>query len=114
MNYTITTASMWVVDQWVRNSRSTSWYSAQTSGVNEFPERNIWVYPNPANEYIVFDLSDISGFPVVEIFDIQGIKVLEQRLSGSMQISVSNLSKGLYTYRLVNGGIIRTGKFIIE
>jgi len=114
LNYTITTAYMWVVDQWVGNSRSTSWYSAQTSGINEFPERSIWVYPNPAKEYIVFDLSDISGSPVVEIFDIQGKKVLEQRLSGSMQISVSKLSEGLYTYRLVNNGIIRTGKLIIE
>jgi hypothetical protein len=113
-SYTITTASMWAVNQWVKNSRSTSWYSAQTSGINEFSEKNIHVYPNPAKEYIVFDLADISGSTAAEIFDIQGKKVMEQRLSENKIISVSKLSKGLYTYKLINSGIIWTGKFIIE
>ena len=34
------------------------------------------IYPNPAKEYIVFDLTNISSSSTVELFDMQGKKVL--------------------------------------
>jgi hypothetical protein len=114
LNYTVTIGSGWVINQWVKISRSTSWYSVQTTGINNFSEKTIRVYPNPAREFIVFDVVDIAGSAIAEIFDIQGKMVLEQRLSGNKQISVSNLSKGLYIYKVLNGGINFTGKLIIE
>jgi hypothetical protein len=114
LNYTVTIGSGWVVNQWVKKSRATSWYSAQTSGINNFSEKTIHVYPNPAKEFIVFDLADISGSAIAEIFDIHGKMVLEQRLSDNRQISVSNLSRGLYIYKVLNGVNNYTGKLIIE
>ena len=77
-------------------------------------ERKISVYPNPANDYVVFDLPNIYESATVELFDIQGKKVLEQKLPENRQISVSNLHKGLYMYKLNNKGVIYTGKLIIE
>jgi hypothetical protein len=114
LNYTVTEGSGWVINQWAKMSRSTSWYSGGTTSINKFSEKNIRVYPNPAREFIVFDLTDISESAIAEIFDILGKKVLEQRLSENKQISVSNLPKGLYIYKLKNSGIIYTGKILKE
>jgi hypothetical protein len=114
LNYTVTIGSGWVINQWVKKSRSTSWYSVQSTGINNLSEKTISVYPNPAREFIVFDLADISGSAIAEVFDIQGKMVLEQRLYGNRKMSVSNLSRGLYMYKVFNGGNIYTGKLIIE
>jgi hypothetical protein len=114
LNYTVTIGSGWEVNQWVKKSRSTSWYSAQTSSINDFSEKTICVYPNPAKNFIVFDLADNSGSATAEIFDIQGKMVLKQRLSGNRKMSVSNLSKGLYMFKVLNAGNYYTGKLIIE
>jgi len=77
-------------------------------------EEVIFIYPNPSKEFIVFDLTNISESSIVELFDIQGKKVLEQMLSENKQISVSSLPKGLYLYKLYNRDIIYIGKLIIE
>jgi hypothetical protein len=114
LNYTVTIGSGWVINQWVKNARSTSWYSVQSTGINNISENPLRVYPNPAREFIVFDLADISGLAIAEVFDIQGKMVLEQRLYGNRKMSVSNLSRGLYMYKVFNGGNIYTGKLIIE
>jgi hypothetical protein len=114
LNYVVTTGSMWMINQWVTTARSTNWYSGGTTGINKFSDKNIRVYPNPAREFIAFDFTINSESAIVEIFDIQGKKVLEQRLSENRQISVSNLPKGLYIYKLNNGGIIYTGKLLKE
>jgi hypothetical protein len=114
LNYTVTIGSAWVINQWVKKSRATSWYSTQTSGINNLSDNTLHVYPNPAREFIVFDLTDISGSAIAEVFDIQGKMVLEQKLYGNRKMSVSHLSKGLYLYKVTNSGNIYTGKLIIE
>jgi hypothetical protein len=78
-----------------------------------YPEK-LNVYPNPAKEYIVFDITNISNSAIVELFDNQGKKVLEQKLSVTGQIFISNLAKGLYLYRINNNGTIYKGKIIID
>jgi Leucine-rich repeat (LRR) protein len=75
---------------------------------------NISVYPNPATAFFTFDLKNISESAMVELFDLQGKKVLEQKLSENKQISVSNLPKGLYMYKINNGGKLYTGKIAVE
>jgi hypothetical protein len=82
--------------------------------VTGLSESKISVYPNPASDYVVFDLPNISESATIELFDIQGKKVLELKLSENKQVSLSNLSKGLYMYKLSNVGIIYKGKLIIE
>jgi len=72
------------------------------------------IHPNPAREFIEFDLTNITFSAKVEFFDVEGNKVLEQKLSENKQISVSNLPKGLYMYKLSNSGNIHTGKVIVK
>ena len=97
------------------NNRTTYYYSNQTTSINnKVSEKDLRVYPNPAQEFIVFDFTVNSESVKTEIFDIQGRKVFEQQLSENKQISVSNLRKGLYVYKVYNNGIIYTGKFLKE
>jgi hypothetical protein len=70
----------------------------------------IYAYPNPASEYILFDLGNISEPAKVEIFDNRGRKILEQDISENRQINVSKLAGGLYLYRLNYDGKIYKGK----
>jgi len=116
IKYSISTSHLWDEDanNWIVASRSTSYYSNQTNLADEISVTNMRVYPNPAREFIVFDFANFSEIALVEIFDIQGKKVLEQKLSANMQISVSNLQKGLYLYRLNSAGNIYSGKIMKE
>lgn len=99
--------------RWIFNTKSTSYYSEHSS-LPEISEQFINVYPNPATEYIVFDIINISDSAIVEIFDNQGKKVLEKKLSSTGEISIRNMGKGLYLYRLNNSGNVYTGRIIIE
>ncbi len=101
--------------QWIANAKNNYYYSEHDiTSAQVIPEREIKVYPNPASEYVLFDLSDVSESATVELYDIQGKKVLEQKLSDNKQISVSNLSTGLYMYRLNDSGFISKGKILVE
>lgn len=76
--------------------------------------KTIDVHPNPAGDYIMFDITNISSYARVELYNLQGKKVLEQRLSDSKRVQISRLSKGLYLYRLHDGGNTYGGKIAVE
>jgi hypothetical protein len=97
---------------WLPSSQTDDYYSDAATYVNKFSERNIRVYPNPAREFIVFDNVNILESASISVYDLQGRKVMEKQLSGNEQISVTNLSKGLYVYKLNNGGISYSGRLV--
>ena len=95
--------------------KATYYYSEHNfTFIPKIQDKDIGVYPNPATEFIAFDLTNISETAIVELFDIQGKKVLEQKLSENKQISISNLPKGLYMYKLNSSGKLYTGKLAVK
>jgi hypothetical protein len=51
----------------------------------------------------------------VELFDVQGRKVMSQIISGShLQVSVGVLNTGLYYYRISQGEKVDSGKLMIR
>ncbi len=77
------------------------------------------VYPNPANDFIALEVSaQKSGLGMVEIFNIQGRKVLEQtfRLDGffNESLHISDLPRGMYQLRISFEGSQQMHKFAIE
>jgi hypothetical protein len=113
--YVEMTGYKWDVNKWVNSDKDTYYYSgSNTSIFNNTDNKGIKVYPNPAKEFIIFSLSDIPESAVAEIYDIQGRKVLEHKISQNRQISVSNLSTGLYIYKLYTNGVIYKGKLLIK
>jgi hypothetical protein len=76
-----------------------SYYYSEHNFNSQITNAQINVYPNPAREYreyIVFDIKNISDSTIVEIFNHQGKKVLEEKLPVTGQIFISNLVKGSY------------------
>jgi photosystem II stability/assembly factor-like uncharacterized protein len=77
-------------------------------------ESTISVYPNPAKDFVVFDLPNGSESATVELYDIQGKKVIQQKLTETKQISVGHLPRGLYLYRLTDSKKFYAGKLVVE
>lgn len=69
-------------------------------GVETLTEKkNSHVYPNPANNYIIVECSDIQE---VEIFDMMGRKLISHKAENSSTIDVSGLSSGIYLVRTID------------
>jgi hypothetical protein len=101
--------------EWIVASKDTSYYSEHTiNSVPSITEKEIHVYPNPARDFIVVDLSNISNSATIEIYSMNGKLVSRLRSGENQQIAVRNLSKGLYLLRIYNNGMLYCGKFIVE
>lgn len=97
------------------NLRKTYYYSdgsipESASNVNN---AEITVYPNPASTFINFRLDNDSPAQI-EIFNLQGTKVISERLSGEKQLSVSHLNKGVYIYNIIQNNKFYKGKMIVK
>ncbi len=58
------------------------------------------VYPNPATESVTLLLNQIAGNQTAEIFDTNGKKVKELRVSDRSKIDISSFAQGIYLIRL--------------
>jgi C1A family cysteine protease len=84
------------------------------TGIDPKAISDFMIYPNPTKEFIVFDWLDYNGLVAVEIYDLLGKKVLQQKLTENKQVFVGNLPNGLYAYRIYDGEKYHTGKVIKE
>jgi hypothetical protein len=74
--------------------------------------RKVRVFPNPvSNQLIVTVPGNSTQF---DLFDIQGRKILSETLNSSGIIYMSDLSKGIYFYKVYVDGVPETGKLIKE
>ena len=90
----------------------TSLYSNNTLSSSDFNVNNLQFhfYPNPSNDIITISLE--SELKSVEIYSLQGQKVLS---SNEKKVSVSSLSKGIYMIRVEDEtGSVATQKIIKE
>jgi hypothetical protein len=74
------------------------------------------VYPNPANDKINFRFSQ-SGSVRIELYNISGnlLRVIDSENEDLVEnINVSDLSKGMYFYKVYQSDKINNGKIIIE
>jgi Secretion system C-terminal sorting domain len=90
-------------------------YTAQV-GINTLPGKlGLSAFPNPViNELTLTCPSSIKGNLQIVLIDLQGKVVLSKICSATNQlkINVSNLSKGLYFCRVINGSTMETIKFL--
>lgn len=87
-------------------------------GINEISASQFSIYPNPASDRIVLDLSHIdqntmSEIEAVEVYDILGDRLKTVAVKNSNEIIVSDLSSGIYMVGLRdnNGNKRILGKF---
>lgn len=88
------------------------------TGINnvEKTEGNVSVYPNPASTYVNVKLQSQSGDATVAVYNAIGQLVIEPSVISvdNTKINVSNLPKGVYIVKVVNGKETSNTKIIIE
>lgn len=75
----------------------------------------IKVYPNPATDFVIFDLSEDIYDRYAEIFDIHGRRVTRQVLQPAKNLIMLNETPGLYVWRVEekDGDLIDSGKLVL-
>ena len=75
------------------------------------------IYPNPAQSILNVYLPERNGsIPVLRIVDATGRLVSEQNLTNAalQQISIANLSQGIYIVKISNGGQVALSKLVVN
>ena len=80
---------------------------------------NLTVWPNPAKDFINFQISSIgAGSTTVSLIDIRGRKVYQNKFNSEniirSEIKTSNFAKGIYILNIKQGNKILNKKVIIE
>ncbi len=101
---------------WVQTDRATYYYSAGSStSVQELENREVRFYPNPASEAIFLEWDLNAKVLNLNIFQMTGVRVLEQNISSGEKIPVTHLGKGIYLVELLDGQhTVFTGKLMIK
>jgi len=87
-------------------------FCAGTYGINKFTQKNQpAIYPNPAGSKIVIEANYTAD---VKLFDITGKQLLQQTVTGTTTIDVSQLENGVYFIQLKSGEGVSTQKLIVQ
>ncbi|MFT4525692.1 MAG: hypothetical protein ACI85F_001847 [Bacteroidia bacterium] len=87
-----------------------------TAGLTYTEDSEINVYPNPFAISTTIEIKNAEGMHQLQVFNPIGSMILSaQSENGKFQINRSELSQGMYIYRVLNqNGVIGTGKFVTE
>ena len=103
----------------VRNvgSEGNSWYSTLTTDeqlstvkLNNFSVR---IFPNPTNTDFIYIKSSTQGVKAIELFDINGRKIIQTEISGD-KLNIGNLNRGLYLIKIMIQGQINFAKIVVN
>jgi len=94
-----------------------------TIGVEEIPLNDgmLKVYPNPAKDFVVFDVqssklgSSKLGSSVIKIMDVYGNEVDRLKITNEKTVwYTKDVTRGLYFYKIENGGDVLSGKIVVQ
>jgi len=75
----------------------------------------LFVYPNPAHNYLVLENWQPRNTFILSICDINGQELIKQQIYyNKQQIDISNLSKGVYFVRLITDKFVKIEKIVKE
>ncbi|MAV00937.1 MAG: hypothetical protein CMC37_05165 [Flavobacteriaceae bacterium] len=81
--------------------------------INDVELADLRIYPNPVDGNYVTIKSPIGGDKYVELFDINGRRVLSTIISGDM-LDISSINTGFYMVEVTINGYKKVSKLIIE
>ena len=87
------------------------------SGLNlaEGAVATMTVYPNPASERAIVAVSGLENGAKIVVSDMQGRIILSDDMtSETYELSVANMTSGVYYIRVIDGVLIHTQKLIVE
>jgi hypothetical protein len=78
-------------------------------------QEGINVFPNPATQRINFQFENENSMRFIEVYNVNGSLVLKQFVPFLYnQISISMLTKGVYSGRVYDGYSVFTKSFVVE
>jgi len=86
-------------------------------GIGEQTYQSLKVYPNPAKDYIIFELPQNIKKSELYITDIYGTIITKINIpiqQSQLQWNCENISSGVYFYQAEIGGVFYRGKVVIE
>ena len=85
------------------------------TGINDVKAEEAIIYPNPANDKIHIYIPGSKGKNNVEIFDLQGMKIIESEIYNSEnEVKIDGLVKGMYILYIKSKDKYYVYKFIKE
>jgi len=94
------------VNQWKDFTNMSEFVTAVPSVSNE----RISIYPNPVINH--FSIDGVEGTSNLRISDLNGKMLIDKQVSMNENVSISNLTKGMYLIQLINNGNICYKKII--
>jgi hypothetical protein len=79
--------------------------------------RDISIYPNPANDFVIINNFQAIPFQTIELVDMTGRVMLSQKTNSQLtKIDISQFSNGMYMLRFVDakGTLLKTEKLIVQ
>ena len=79
-------------------------------------ENRIHVYPNPLQDFAIFEMKKEIKDGLIEIYDISGKLAWQQKVSGKQfELKRNDLKSGIYFYKITDGGqAINSGKIVVN
>jgi hypothetical protein len=82
---------------------------------NPLPTKYLKIYPNPAQETVTLELTDVAGVSNLSIFSADGRELINQPVTNkNTVIDIRSLRSGIYFVRLVRGKTVETGKIVVK
>ena len=96
--------SLLLTDQWGCKFISNDLFFS-TASLYDYSSNKLSVFPNPANDYLEVIVDSEQSFNILELYDMQGRKVLSQELwNAKHRIDVTGLNKGTYILKVYSDG----------
>jgi hypothetical protein len=102
---------------WDLNYRQTAYYSdfGGSTSIEDVLETPVSVFPNPASETVTFNWDEKYTRLNLELYDLTGKRLISRSIDNNETISVDDLSRGMYLYKLTdNIDFIQTGKISLR
>ncbi len=102
---------------WDLNYRQTAYYSdfGGSTSIEDVLETPVSVFPNPASETVTFNWDEKYTRLNLEIYDLTGKRLISRSIDNNETISVDDLSRGMYLYKLTeNNDLIHAGKISLR
>lgn len=101
-------------EEWIADYKLSYQYANGTTTVVDNINNYFKIYPNPAHDFLNFEIESQVSSSKIEIFSLTGNKLKSIELGNSQRIEVSDLTSGMYIYNLDLDGKKYSGTIIIQ
>ena len=108
------TYSLLLLDQWGCKYNSNEVFFSLAS-LYEYNQNKLSVFPNPASIYLNVIIDSEQSFHLLELFDMQGRKVLSQQLwDVKNRLDIQYLERGTYILKVYSKGQLLTKRIVLN